>query len=94
MPCVPHDEREAYRVWAKNNFRPQMDERAWVHESAYQDFLLRKYRFDYEGMSGTGILVRLEDDTTSLRYTGEFATQLRNADDATLEAEAEDMAFS
>ncbi len=42
MPWVPHSEREEYRQWAKDNFAPQMDERAWVHESAYQDFARRE----------------------------------------------------
>lgn len=37
---VPRDRREAYRQWAKDNFKAQMDERAWVHESDWQDFLL------------------------------------------------------
>lgn len=41
MPCVPRDDREAYRQWAKDNFKAQMDERGWVHESDWQDFLLR-----------------------------------------------------
>jgi hypothetical protein len=42
MPMVPHSEREAYRKWAKDNSKAQMDERAWVHESNYQEFMLRK----------------------------------------------------
>ena len=94
MPCVPQDEREAYRTWAKNNFKAQMDERAWVHESDYQAFMLRKYRFDYDTLSGTGIIVRLDDDTTSLRFTGQGAYDLRNASDAVLEEWAGSLDFS
>jgi hypothetical protein len=41
MPMVPRDERERYRSWAKDNHREQMDEHAWVHENAWQSFLLR-----------------------------------------------------
>ena len=40
MPMVPRENREAYRQWAKDNFKAQMDERAWVHESDWQEFLL------------------------------------------------------
>ena len=94
MPCVPHSECEAYRTWAKNNFKAQMDERAWVHESDYQAFMLRKYRFDYDTLSGTGIIVRLDDDTTSLRYTGQTAYELRGAPDEVLEAMAVGQDFS
>jgi hypothetical protein len=41
MPIVPRDQREAYRQWAKDNHKSQMDEHAWVNESHWQDFLLR-----------------------------------------------------
>jgi hypothetical protein len=41
MPMVPHSEREMYRAWAKENSRAQMDERGWVYESDYADFMRR-----------------------------------------------------
>lgn len=52
------------------------------------------YRFDYDRLSGTGILVRVADDLTSLRYTGEDAARLRDASAADLEAEAAGVEFS
>lgn len=42
MPIVPRESREEYRQWAKDNFKHQMDERAWVPESDFHDWLLRK----------------------------------------------------
>ncbi len=41
MPMVPKDQRESYRQWAKDNAKSQMDERAWVHESDYSEYLNR-----------------------------------------------------
>lgn len=37
------------------------------------------YRFDFDRLSGTGIIVRLSDDSTSLRYTGQEAAELVGA---------------
>lgn len=59
----------------------------------------RLYRFDFDSQSGTGIIVRLADDKTSLRYTGDDAWRLYNATRygdgrEALEAEAEGQEFS
>lgn len=62
-------------------------------ERAYHASLpSRIYRFDYDSMSGTGIIVRLSDDKTSLRFTGADAERLADASAAELEdiADAED----
>lgn len=52
------------------------------------------YRFDFDRLSGTGILVRLADDLTSLRYTGEDAQRLHRATQEELDAEADGVEFS
>ena len=49
MPMVPRNEREAYRQWAKDNFKAQMDTRAWVHESDYSEFARRVPPECYKG---------------------------------------------
>lgn len=52
------------------------------------------YRFDFDRLSGTGILVRLSDDRTSLRYTGSDAERLRNMSPVDLAGEAAGVEFS
>jgi hypothetical protein len=52
-----------------------------------------EYRYDYDRLSGTGIIVRLSDNTTSLRYTGEDAERLRHMSDDELKDEAETQDF-
>lgn len=52
-----------------------------------------EYRFDYDRLSGTGIIVRLSDDTTSLRYVGQDALRLLNMSDDELKDEAESQDF-
>lgn len=52
------------------------------------------YRFDYDRLSGSGILVRESDGLTSLRYTGEDAERLSKATRSELVAEAEENEFS
>lgn len=59
----------------------------------------RLYRYDFDSQSGTGIIVRLADDLTSLRFTGDDAWRLYNATRygdgrETLEAEAVGLEFS
>ncbi len=51
------------------------------------------YRYDYDRLSGTGIIVRISDDTTSLRYTGEDALRLLNMDSDELADEAAQQDF-
>lgn len=52
------------------------------------------YRFDYDRLSGTGIIVRLADDTTSLRYVGEDAQRLKHLSASELADEADAQDFS
>lgn len=53
-----------------------------------------RFRFDFDRLSGTGILVRLSDDKTSARYTGDEAERLSKADAAALHLEAMGQEFS
>lgn len=52
------------------------------------------YRFDFDRLSGTGILVRLSDDRTSLRYTGSDAERMRDASPDELATEAAGVEFN
>jgi hypothetical protein len=57
------------------------------------------YRFDFDSRSMTGIIVRLADNYTSMRYTGDEAWRLRNATQygggrEVLESEAESVEFT
>lgn len=54
----------------------------------------QEYRFDFDRLSGTGILVRLADDKTSLRYTGDDALWLSRGNQATLKRAAEGVEFT
>lgn len=51
------------------------------------------YRYYYDRLSMTGIIVRLSDNKTSLRYTGEDALRLLGMTDDELEEEAETQTF-
>lgn len=42
MPVVPRQDREQYRQWAKDNAKLQMDTRAWVPESDWQDWMRKE----------------------------------------------------
>jgi hypothetical protein len=53
-----------------------------------------RYRYDFDSRSGTGVLVRLEDNKTSLRYTGGDANQLRYKAGEALNAEGDSAEFS
>lgn len=52
------------------------------------------YRYDFDSQSMTGIIVRLADDLTSLRFTGDEAWQLRNGNYQALADAAESCEFS
>lgn len=52
------------------------------------------YRYDFDRLSGTGIIVRLSDDLTTLRYTGQEALDLLEFSSDQLADEAEGQEFS
>lgn len=53
-----------------------------------------EYRYDFDRLSGTGIIVRLADDLTTLRYTGTEAADLCDMRREQFEALAAEQEFS
>lgn len=51
------------------------------------------YRYDFDRLSGTGIIVRVEDDKTTLRYTGQDALRVRDLSPIGLAQEARQQEF-
>jgi hypothetical protein len=80
MPMVPHSEREMYRAWAKENSRAQMDERGWVYESDYADFMRRPGVEEIRGIiRGWSVLQHadaLEQTLESPRIRGYASTRV------------------
>lgn len=74
------------------SIQPDKAEAAW--ELLTGEPRAPRFRFDFDRLSGTGILVRLADDKTSARYTGDEAERLSKADAAALATEAMGQEFS